>query len=202
MAPHGARILRLFFCTLSRLWSYRQKRFCSWVFYLFLFNPPSAFLFSPFNSVGFNLWNLREKRRKNLLVLAPPFYFEVVDQLKLYYSVQWSAVEHLCTLHVDGDWLIRRGQKQKRTLLTSICSSWGLFFQSNCRFCIIEGPETVQGFAKMELQEIQDNIRSRRNKIFLHMEEVRKNYSIQLNNCYYLLLWNLLLYLYWVNRSC
>jgi len=40
------------------------------------------------------------------------------------------------------------------------------------RFCIIEGPETVQDFAKMELQEIQDNIRSRRNKIFLHMEEV------------------------------
>jgi hypothetical protein len=25
----------------------------------------------------------------------------------------------------------------------------------------------------MELQEIQDNIRSRRNKVFLHMEEVR-----------------------------
>ncbi|OMO52270.1 hypothetical protein COLO4_37312 [Corchorus olitorius] len=44
----------------------------------------------------------------------------------------------------------------------------------NCRFCIIEGPETVQDFAKMELQEIQDNIRSRRNKIFLHMEEVRR----------------------------
>ena len=41
-----------------------------------------------------------------------------------------------------------------------------------CSFCIIEGPETVQDFAKMELQEIQDNIRSRRNKIFLHMEEV------------------------------
>lgn len=41
-------------------------------------------------------------------------------------------------------------------------------------FCIIEGPETVQDFAKMELQEIQDNIRSRRNKIFLHMEEVRR----------------------------
>ena len=40
------------------------------------------------------------------------------------------------------------------------------------RFCIIEGPETVQDFAKMELQEIQDNIRSRRNKIFSHMEEV------------------------------
>uniref|UniRef100_A0A2P2JC78 Uncharacterized protein MANES_06G130100 n=1 Tax=Rhizophora mucronata TaxID=61149 RepID=A0A2P2JC78_RHIMU len=41
-------------------------------------------------------------------------------------------------------------------------------------FCIIEGPETVQDFAKMELEEIQDNIRSRRNKIFLHMEEVRR----------------------------
>ncbi|KAL9667060.1 hypothetical protein QQ045_001406 [Rhodiola kirilowii] len=41
-------------------------------------------------------------------------------------------------------------------------------------FCIIEGPETVQDFEKMELQEIQDNIRSRRNKIFLHMEEVRR----------------------------
>lgn len=40
------------------------------------------------------------------------------------------------------------------------------------RFCIIEGPETVEDFAKMELQEIRDNIRSRRNKIFLHMEEV------------------------------
>ncbi|CAM8989184.1 unnamed protein product [Rhodiola kirilowii] len=41
-------------------------------------------------------------------------------------------------------------------------------------FCIIEGPETVQDFDKMELQEIQDNIKSRRNKIFLHMEEVRR----------------------------
>ncbi|KAA3458178.1 ORANGE protein-like [Gossypium australe] len=41
-------------------------------------------------------------------------------------------------------------------------------------FCIIEGPETVQDFAKMELQEIEDNIRSRRNKIFLQMEEVRR----------------------------
>ncbi|CAK7327503.1 unnamed protein product [Dovyalis caffra] len=41
-------------------------------------------------------------------------------------------------------------------------------------FCIIEGPETVQDFAKMELQEIHDNIRSRRNKKILHMEEVRR----------------------------
>ncbi|XP_068328951.1 protein ORANGE-ORANGE, chloroplastic-like isoform X1 [Pyrus communis] len=41
-------------------------------------------------------------------------------------------------------------------------------------FCIIEGPETVQDFATTELQEIQDNIRSWLNKIFLHMEEVRR----------------------------
>lgn len=43
-------------------------------------------------------------------------------------------------------------------------------FYSN--FCIIEGPETVQDFGQMQFQEIQDNIRSRRNKIFLLMEEV------------------------------
>ncbi|XP_047948280.1 protein ORANGE-LIKE, chloroplastic-like, partial [Salvia hispanica] len=41
-------------------------------------------------------------------------------------------------------------------------------------FCIIEGPETVQDFVQMQLQEIQDNIKSRRNKIFLLMEELRR----------------------------
>ncbi|CAI9097691.1 OLC1v1034161C1 [Oldenlandia corymbosa var. corymbosa] len=41
-------------------------------------------------------------------------------------------------------------------------------------FCIIEGPETVQDFVQMQMQEIQDNIKSRRNKIFLLMEEVRR----------------------------
>ncbi|KAF9623207.1 hypothetical protein IFM89_000048 [Coptis chinensis] len=41
-------------------------------------------------------------------------------------------------------------------------------------FCIIEGPETVQDFAQMQTQEIQDNIRSRRNKVFLLMEEIRR----------------------------
>ncbi|KAL2897226.1 Protein ORANGE chloroplastic [Bienertia sinuspersici] len=46
--------------------------------------------------------------------------------------------------------------------------------RANSAFCIIEGPETVQDFDKMEMQEIQDNIRSRRNKIFLLMEEVRR----------------------------
>ncbi|GLT40674.1 hypothetical protein SLA2020_147890 [Shorea laevis] len=41
-------------------------------------------------------------------------------------------------------------------------------------FCIIEGPETVQDFVQMQLQEIEENIKSRRNKIFLLMEEVRR----------------------------
>jgi len=41
-------------------------------------------------------------------------------------------------------------------------------------FCIIEGRDTVLDFAKMDLQEIRDNITSRRNKIFLLMEEVRR----------------------------
>ncbi|KAG6504596.1 hypothetical protein ZIOFF_036930 [Zingiber officinale] len=41
-------------------------------------------------------------------------------------------------------------------------------------FCIIEGPETVEGFVQMQMQEIDDNIKSRRNKIFLLMEEVRR----------------------------
>ncbi|KAK1309669.1 hypothetical protein QJS10_CPA08g01442 [Acorus calamus] len=45
---------------------------------------------------------------------------------------------------------------------------------SASNFCIIEGPETVQDFMQMQLQEIQDNIKSRRNKIFLLMEEVRR----------------------------
>lgn len=41
-------------------------------------------------------------------------------------------------------------------------------------FCIIEGPEIVQDFVQMQLQEIEDSIKSRRNKIFLLMEEVRR----------------------------
>ena len=48
-------------------------------------------------------------------------------------------------------------------------------------FCIIEGPETVQDFVQMQLQEIQDNIRSRRNKIFLLMEEVHSHLKFDFN---------------------
>ena len=48
----------------------------------------------------------------------------------------------------------------------------GSFVLYSVSFCIIEGPETLQDFVQMQLQEIQHNIRSRRNKIFLLMEEV------------------------------
>ncbi|KAJ0976703.1 hypothetical protein J5N97_012177 [Dioscorea zingiberensis] len=46
--------------------------------------------------------------------------------------------------------------------------------ENGSSFCIIEGPETLQDFVQMQTQEIQDNIKSRRNKIFLLMEEVRR----------------------------
>ncbi|KAL0926433.1 hypothetical protein M5K25_002666 [Dendrobium thyrsiflorum] len=48
------------------------------------------------------------------------------------------------------------------------------FDENSSSFCIIEGPETVEDFVQMQLQEIDDNIRSRRNKIFLLMEETPK----------------------------
>ncbi|KAL2611670.1 hypothetical protein R1flu_023362 [Riccia fluitans] len=41
-------------------------------------------------------------------------------------------------------------------------------------FCIIEGRDTVLDFAPMQLQEIRDHINTRRNRIFLLMEEVRR----------------------------
>ena len=54
---------------------------------------------------------------------------------------------------------------------------YNYFFSSNfSNFCIIEGPETVQDFVQMQLREIQDNIKSRRNKIFLLMEEVKLSF--------------------------
>ncbi|KAJ8421276.1 hypothetical protein Cgig2_026807 [Carnegiea gigantea] len=56
----------------------------------------------------------------------------------------------------------------------SSSGSFGSVDDNSSSFCIIEGPETVQDFSQMQVQEIQDNIRSRRNKIFLLMEEVRR----------------------------
>jgi hypothetical protein len=47
------------------------------------------------------------------------------------------------------------------------------------QFCIIEGAETMQDFARMQLKEIKENIASRRNKIFLLMEEVRNLNSLK-----------------------
>ncbi|EIE18921.1 hypothetical protein COCSUDRAFT_6492, partial [Coccomyxa subellipsoidea C-169] len=41
-------------------------------------------------------------------------------------------------------------------------------------FCIIESRESVRDFAKLQLEEISQNISARRNKIFLLMEEVRR----------------------------
>ncbi|KAL6763769.1 hypothetical protein V8C86DRAFT_2490126 [Haematococcus lacustris] len=41
-------------------------------------------------------------------------------------------------------------------------------------FCIIESRETVKDFAKMQLDEIGENIAARQSKIFLLMEEVRR----------------------------
>ncbi|KAL4422717.1 hypothetical protein ABPG75_008914 [Micractinium tetrahymenae] len=41
-------------------------------------------------------------------------------------------------------------------------------------FCIIESPESVKDFATLQVDEIQKNIASRRNRIFLLMEEVRR----------------------------
>ncbi|KAI8103018.1 hypothetical protein M9434_005806 [Picochlorum sp. BPE23] len=41
-------------------------------------------------------------------------------------------------------------------------------------FCIIESRESVKNFANMQMEELEENIQSRRNKIFLLMEEVRR----------------------------
>ncbi|MCH99877.1 chaperone protein dnaJ-like protein, partial [Trifolium medium] len=63
-------------------------------------------------------------------------------------------------------------QLKSRTIACSSPQDAGSGEITPNNFCIIEGPETVQDFVQMQLQEIQDNIKSRRNKIFLLMEEV------------------------------
>ncbi|WJX17932.1 hypothetical protein P8452_07787 [Trifolium repens] len=65
-------------------------------------------------------------------------------------------------------------QLKSRTIACSSPQDAGSGEITPNNFCIIEGPETVQDFVQMQLQEIQDNIKSRRNKIFLLMEEVRR----------------------------
>ncbi|KAJ1385761.1 Heat shock protein DnaJ, cysteine-rich domain superfamily [Sesbania bispinosa] len=65
-------------------------------------------------------------------------------------------------------------QLQPRIIVCSSSKDAGSGDSTPSNFCIIEGPETVQDFVQMQMQEIQDNIKSRRNKIFLLMEEVRR----------------------------
>ncbi|KAG5063854.1 hypothetical protein JHK85_005037 [Glycine max] len=65
-------------------------------------------------------------------------------------------------------------QLQPRITVFSSLKDAGSSDNTPSNFCIIEGPETIEDFVQMQLQEIQDNIKSRRNKIFLLMEEVRR----------------------------
>ncbi|KAM0889543.1 hypothetical protein ACQ4PT_027622 [Festuca glaucescens] len=84
----------------------------------------------------------------------------------------WRSVQPLRAL-----WR-REGAGPRAVTMLPRCSSAGdsraAGDGSLSSFCIIEGPETIQDFVQMQSQEIQDNIKSRRNKIFLLMEEVRR----------------------------
>ncbi|KAM0939796.1 hypothetical protein DsansV1_C19g0157201 [Dioscorea sansibarensis] len=81
----------------------------------------------------------------------------------------------------DGTWRSRslwRGKQVVSSLFRptrcSFIDDGNTSVEKGSSFCIIEGPETLRDFVQMEQQEIQDNIKSRRNKIFLLMEEVRR----------------------------
>ncbi|KAL9256408.1 ORANGE-LIKE, chloroplastic-like protein [Drosera capensis] len=68
----------------------------------------------------------------------------------------------------------------------------GIEFGIACRLSKdrgIEGPGTVQGFMKMQAQEIDDNIKSRRNKLFLLMEEAHQVMTVQVLPVTYLGFW-------------
>lgn len=81
-----------------------------------------------------------------------------------YFSANFSEKKVTSSKLILGvTWLVE--------LLCLLYNLWEILFSCS-NFCIIEGPETVQDFVQMQMQEIQDNIRSRRNKIFLLMEEV------------------------------
>ena len=41
-------------------------------------------------------------------------------------------------------------------------------------FCIIEGANTILDFSKLQVDDIQQNLESRRQKVFLLMEEMRR----------------------------
>ncbi|KAM1020482.1 hypothetical protein ACFX14_041749 [Malus domestica] len=105
----------------------------------------------------------------SLAALIQPDMAELVEAAARLYIIcsEWGVniLDSICDGHVDClEWLY---------MILFLIVGVSVLCPSII-FCIIEGPETVQDFATMELQEIQDNIRSRRNKIFLHMEEVRR----------------------------
>ncbi|GIL67069.1 hypothetical protein Vafri_20504 [Volvox africanus] len=63
---------------------------------------------------------------------------------------------------------------QPSSPLNASASQNGTGLADSENFCIIENSETVKDFANLQLDEISQNIQSRRNKIFLLMEEVRR----------------------------
>ncbi|KAJ9512315.1 hypothetical protein QJQ45_012906 [Haematococcus lacustris] len=72
-------------------------------------------------------------------------------------------------------WLQAQGQGQGHPARCNGCRvlARSITFPSG-DFCIIESRETVKDFAKMQLDEIGENIAARQSKIFLLMEEVRR----------------------------
>lgn len=76
----------------------------------------------------------------------------------------------------SGTWFSRGSSIARSSSSDDVSAIPGASFgdNSSSNFSIIEGPESVQDFASLQLQEIQDNIKSRRNRIFLLMEEVRR----------------------------
>ncbi|XP_062219225.1 protein ORANGE-LIKE, chloroplastic isoform X2 [Phragmites australis] len=97
-----------------------------------------------------------------LLLAAPPCPLRFLGRLP-------------CALRGRGEGGVGSGRRQQvLRRCSSACESRAAGDGGLSSFCIIEGPETIEDFVQMQSQEIQDNIKSRRNKIFLLMEEVRR----------------------------
>ncbi|XP_024518042.1 protein ORANGE, chloroplastic isoform X2 [Selaginella moellendorffii] len=82
----------------------------------------------------------------------------------------WARNSRCSSLERPVLWISRSRplNRSVRATLTDDSSS------SNNGFCIIESRDTVVDLAKMQFEELRDNVKSRRNKIFLLMEEVRR----------------------------
>nr|DAD47642.1 TPA_asm: hypothetical protein HUJ06_017579 [Nelumbo nucifera] len=103
-----------------------------------------------------------------VLALSPPLTPFVIPHNSPFSNSRFHSVE----LKSDLKRRLMATDPQSSSSATSIDANSA--DKNAAGFCIIEGPETVQDFAKLQLEELQDNIRNRRNKIFLHMEEVRR----------------------------